>query len=84
MSGVGHVASQRHGWRRGAPGESTRLMRAALGFFQASGERIPFALNYGSPPPPIGWSANEVCELGGVILHRNEWGYCASLIISRS
>lgn len=66
------LASQRHGWRRGAPGESTRLMRAALGFFQASGERIPFALNYGSPPPPIAWSANEVCELGGVILHRNE------------
>ncbi len=23
------LASQRHGWRRGAPGESTRLMRAA-------------------------------------------------------
>lgn len=47
-------------------------MRAALGFFQASGQRIPFSLSYGSPPPPITWSANEVCETGGVILHRNE------------
>jgi hypothetical protein len=61
-----------HERRRVLHGQAVRLVHDTFAFFQACGKHIPISLDYGDHFPRIGWSAAEVCALGGLVLNGNE------------